>query len=104
MFLHISFLIQVILLGFWRLEESFSKLLDTSVSTIQNARPSFVSSDEIWATILAIVSLEMFAENNKTEWTLVVRKAKDWLQAQSNINKDQTSSAFQDGKQFLESL
>ena len=67
--------------GSWHLEQIASQILQKSVSNVKSGCPVKCDS-AVWATVLALVYLEVKFASQKDEWELVAMKAEMWLEDQ----------------------
>ena len=66
--------------GYWLLKDISEKIMMKSLPELQC--PSGVTQ-QVWATILALVFLELKLGHQKDEWELIAAKAEMWLSSQS---------------------
>ena len=66
--------------GYWLLKDLSEKVVKKSLTELQC--PTGLSQ-EVWATVLALVFLEQKCGHQKDEWELIAAKAEMWLSSQS---------------------
>ena len=66
--------------GYWLLKDLSEKVVKKSLTELQC---STGLSQEVWATVLALVFLEQKCGHQKDEWELIAAKAEMWLSSQS---------------------
>ncbi|XP_019722772.1 von Willebrand factor A domain-containing protein 5A-like [Hippocampus comes] len=67
--------------GCWPLEEALAAALGKSGEEVEAPKPA-AASEEVWATILALVWLHGLQSEARDEWQLLALKAAAWLRAQ----------------------
>lgn len=78
--------------GYWELDQSLAKTLKCKLPGLQKACPT---TGSIWATLLALVTLEKQFGASKDEWELIAMKAEQWLKKQCIPNLKDFRSAAQ---------
>ncbi|KAK2846959.1 hypothetical protein Q5P01_009958 [Channa striata] len=77
--------------GCWLLDPALAAALKKTRGEVEKAKPASVSQ-EVWATILALIWLHGFKMDAKDEWEILAIKAVSWLHAQneSAVNLSRT--------------
>ncbi|XP_026016897.1 von Willebrand factor A domain-containing protein 5A-like isoform X2 [Astatotilapia calliptera] len=68
--------------GYWRLDPALATALGKISKEMEKSKPE-KGSNEVWATILALIWLHAFKMDAKDEWELLAMKAASWLRAQN---------------------
>ncbi|XP_051813551.1 von Willebrand factor A domain-containing protein 5A-like isoform X1 [Acanthochromis polyacanthus] len=68
--------------GCWALDPALAAALGKTSEEVESPKPDSVSQ-EVWATILALIWLRGFKMDAKEEWELLATKAVSWLRAQN---------------------
>ncbi|XP_047450925.1 von Willebrand factor A domain-containing protein 5A-like [Mugil cephalus] len=68
--------------GSWLLDPALAAALGKTREEVEKSKPAQVS-EEVWATILALICLHGFKMDSKEEWELLAMKAVSWLRAQN---------------------
>ncbi|CAN9511055.1 unnamed protein product [Ophioblennius macclurei] len=84
--------------GCWLLDSALAAALGKTCEEVEKSKPAPVSN-EVWATILALIWLHGFKSDAKEEWELLSMKAVAWLRAQNASSVAETVEA---GKVLLE--
>ncbi|KAK2912742.1 hypothetical protein Q8A73_006855 [Channa argus] len=66
--------------GCWLLGPGLAAALGKTSEEVENTKPA---SQEVWATVLALIWLHGFKTDAKDEWELLAMKAVSWLHAQN---------------------
>ncbi|XP_034023842.1 von Willebrand factor A domain-containing protein 5A-like isoform X4 [Thalassophryne amazonica] len=67
--------------GSWVMEPALAAVLGKTIEEVEKQKPAQVTQ-EVWATILALIWLHGFKMDARVEWELLVMKAVSWLRAQ----------------------
>ncbi|XP_031816069.1 von Willebrand factor A domain-containing protein 5A isoform X1 [Sarcophilus harrisii] len=70
--------------GSWELDEALASVLDVSVQSALAALPDQNKDVPTWATILAVLWMHNFSQDQREEWELLERKAVAWIRARSD--------------------
>uniref|UniRef100_A0A3Q2EFD3 von Willebrand factor A domain-containing protein 5A-like n=1 Tax=Cyprinodon variegatus TaxID=28743 RepID=A0A3Q2EFD3_CYPVA len=71
--------------GYWLLDQDLAAVLEKPSDEVEKAKPA---SNEVWASILALIWLHGFKLDAKEEWELLSMKAASWIKAQNgNISR-----------------
>ncbi|XP_070761755.1 von Willebrand factor A domain-containing protein 5A-like [Enoplosus armatus] len=68
--------------GCWGLDPALATALGKTSEEVEKTKPASVSQ-EVWATILALIWLHGFKMDAQEEWELLAMKAVSWLRAQN---------------------
>ncbi|XP_078471868.1 von Willebrand factor A domain-containing protein 5A-like [Lampetra planeri] len=68
--------------GAWELSAQLASVVQSSVEALRKEAPAGVS-DEVWATVVALVWLHALAPDHHDEWELLALKASAWLRGQA---------------------
>ncbi|XP_056230383.1 von Willebrand factor A domain-containing protein 5A-like isoform X1 [Seriola aureovittata] len=68
--------------GSWLFNPALADVLGKTSEEVDKSKPALVTQ-EVWATILALIWLHAFKMDAKEEWELLAMKAVSWLRAQN---------------------
>ncbi|CAN0240198.1 unnamed protein product [Lampetra planeri] len=68
--------------GAWELSAQLASVVQSSEEALRKEAPAGVS-DEVWATVVALVWLHALAPDHHDEWELLALKASAWLRGQA---------------------
>ncbi|XP_042072328.1 von Willebrand factor A domain-containing protein 5A isoform X1 [Haplochromis burtoni] len=68
--------------GCWLLDPALATALGKTSKEVKKSKPE-KGSNEVWATVLALIWLHAFKMDAKDEWELLAMKAASWLRAQN---------------------
>ncbi|CAH8517491.1 unnamed protein product [Dicrocoelium dendriticum] len=85
-------------IGSWSLDKDLCECTGLSPEAVRVAKPIKWSastdldlSEAVWATVVALAYLEIKESENKDEWMLIARKARQWIQNEAKlVLKDST--------------
>ncbi|XP_078471870.1 von Willebrand factor A domain-containing protein 5A-like [Lampetra planeri] len=72
--------------GAWELSAQLASVVQSSEEALRKEAPAGVS-DEVWATVVALVWLHALAPDHHDEWELLALKASAWLRGQGECGE-----------------